>query len=241
MDITRKKVAAFDLDGTITQHRTPVSDEHYALLSEMAKKYKILMVGAGMCDRIFHQLREFPVDIIGCYGMQLCSYNTVAKSLDTVYSDVMPCDRESVYARARAICDRHGYTNQTGDLVCFHASGAVTIALLGNDAKIEDKLKFDPDRKKRRAFYDEVVAAFPDYNVFVGGSSSFDMAPKPYNKFFALDRYCREHGLSHDEVVFFGDDYGTGGNDECVYLSDFDFVCVDDYRKLCDALAPFLK
>ena len=48
MDISKKKIAAFDLDGTITQHRTPVSDEHYALLSEMAKKYKILMVGAGM-------------------------------------------------------------------------------------------------------------------------------------------------------------------------------------------------
>ena len=86
-----------------------------------------------------------------------------------------------------------------------------------------------------------MVEAFPDYNVFVGGSSSFDMAPKPYNKFFALDRYCRDNGISHDEVVFFGDDYGTGGNDECVYVSDFDFVCVDDYRKLCDALAPFIK
>lgn len=148
MDISKKKIAAFDLDGTITQHRTPVSDEHYALLSEMAKKYKILMVGAGMCDRIFHQLREFPVDIIGCYGMQFCTYNKETKSLDTVYSEAQPCDRESVKARAREICDRHGYTEQAGDLVCFHASGAVTIALLGNDAKIEDKLKFDPDRKK---------------------------------------------------------------------------------------------
>ena len=75
MDIKKKKIAAFDLDGTITQHRTPVSDEHIALLTKMAEKYKILMVGAGMCDRIFHQLREFPVDIIGCYGMQFCEYD----------------------------------------------------------------------------------------------------------------------------------------------------------------------
>ena len=173
--------------------------------------------------------------------MQFCEYDKTSGGLKTVYFEHKECDKESVCERARAICDRHGYTDQKGELVCFHASGAVTIALLGTDADIEDKLKFDPDRKKRRAFYNEVVEAFPDYNVFVGGSSSFDMAPKPYNKFFALDRYCRDNGISHDEVVFFGDDYGTGGNDECVYVSDFDFVCVDDYRKLCDALAPFIK
>ena len=33
-----------------------------------------------------------------------------------------------------------------------------------------------------------------------------------------------------------GDDYGIGGNDESVYRSDIRFVCVDDYRKLEDAL-----
>ena len=159
MDIKKKKIAAFDLDGTITQHRTPVSDEHIALLTKMAEKYKILMVGAGMCDRIFHQLREFPVDIIGCYGMQFCEYDKTSGGLKTVYFEHKECDKESVCERARAICDRHGYTDQKGELVCFHASGAVTIALLGTDADIEDKLKFDPDRKKRRAFYNEVVEA----------------------------------------------------------------------------------
>ena len=105
-----------------------------------------------------------------------------------------------------------------------------TDLVLGTKAKQEDKLAFDPDRKKRRAFYGEVVEAFEDYVVFVGGSSSFDMAPKPYNKYHALDLYCKEHGLSHENVVFVGDDYGLGGNDESVYQSDIPFICVDDYR-----------
>jgi hydroxymethylpyrimidine pyrophosphatase-like HAD family hydrolase len=65
--------------------------------------------------------------------------------------------------------------------------------------------------------------------VFVGGSSSFDMAPKPYNKYYALDLYCKEKGIAHDEAAFVGDDYGLGGNDESVYKSDFNFVCVDNY------------
>ena len=56
------------------------------------------------------------------------------------------------------------------------------------------------------------------------------MAPKPYNKYFALSKYCEENGIAHDEVIFFGDDYGEGGNDESVYKSDFGFIKVDDYR-----------
>ena len=99
---------------------------------------------------------------------------------------------------------------------------------------------FDPDRSKRRLFYGEVVELFGDYNVFVGGSSSFDMAPSPYNKYYALDLYCKERGLSHENVVFVGDDYGLGGNDESVYVSDFPFICVDDYRKFPEAVEGLL-
>ena len=72
--------------------------------------------------------------------------------------------------------------------------------------------------------------AFSDYNVFVGGSSSFDMAPKPYDKRHALDLFCEENGILHSQVVYIGDDYGMGGNDESVYKSDYNYLTIDDYR-----------
>ena len=136
--------------------------------------------------------------------------------------------------------DRDGFTEFAGDNVEFHPSGCITFPILGTKARIEDKLAFDPDRSKRRKIYREVVEAFDDYCVFVGGSSSFDMAPKPYNKFYALDLYCRENGLSHDQVLFVGDDYGIGGNDESVYLSDIPFLKVDDYRQFPDLIGKLL-
>jgi hydroxymethylpyrimidine pyrophosphatase-like HAD family hydrolase len=90
------------------------------------------------------------------------------------------------------------------------------------------------------AIYEEVCEAFPEYNVFVGGSSSFDMSPKPYNKYYALDLYCKENGLSHDEVAYVGDDYGTGGNDECVYKADFNYIKIDDYRDFPSVIKELL-
>ena len=49
-------------------------------------------------------------------------------------------------------------------------------------------------------------------------------------KYYALDIYCKENDLKHENIVYIGDDYGLGGNDESVYKSDFPYLTIDDYR-----------
>ena len=234
------KVFAFDLDGTLTQHKTKLDPANRAVLEKLSEKYKLIMVGAGGAMRIFNQLDGFPIDVIGNYGLQFGVYNPETKGLDIVRDIRLDCDRESVDARITELRQRFGFTEFAGENVEFHDSGIVTFPILGTKAKQEDKLSFDPDRAKRRKIYQQVIDAFPEYVVFVGGSSSFDMAPQPHDKYHALDRYCTENGYTHDEVVYVGDDYGLGGNDESVYVSDFGFVCVDDYTKLGEYLKEYL-
>lgn len=236
----KTRLIAFDLDGTLTQHKTPLAQPNLGVLDSLGEKYKLLMVGAGMCSRIFRQMNGYPIDIIGNYGMQFCTYNAETKALDKVFDMHAPCDRESVERRITALRERFGYTEYTGDNVEYHDSGCVTFPLLGTKADIAAKLAFDPDRSKRKPLYPAVRDAFPDYTVFIGGSSSFDFAPFPYNKYYALDKCCAEYGYSHDEVVYVGDDYGPGGNDEAVYLSDFTFVRVDDYTRFGEYMREYL-
>ena len=231
MDPSRIKLVAFDLDGTLTQHKSPLSDEARSALDALGRTRRLLMVGAGNCRRIFAQMGNYPIDILGNYGLQYAEYDPAARDIRFVFDKRLPCDRESVLRRASAFRAAHGFNDFAGDSVEFHDSGVVTIALLGTKAALADKLAFDPDRSRRRAVYDEVKALFPDYKVFVGGSSSFDMAPAPYDKAYALSALCAERGLAHDEVLYVGDDYGPGGNDESVYKSDFPFLPIDDYRE----------
>ena len=70
MDVKKIKVIAMDLDGTLTQHKSHMVPENKATLDALSKKYKLLMVGAGQVRRIFNQLEQYPIDIIGNYGLQ---------------------------------------------------------------------------------------------------------------------------------------------------------------------------
>ncbi len=230
MDKNKIKLVAMDLDGTLTQHKEHLTPKNKEALDELAKRYKLLMVGAGQARRIFNQMDKYPLDIIGNYGLQYAKYNSTTCDLDIIRDLTFPVNQEEIEKRVSYFREKYGFNEYRGDSVEYHPSGCITFPILGTKAIQEDKLAFDPTRKKRRAIYDEVCSAFNEYNVFVGGSSSFDMSPKPYNKYYALDLYCTENNISCDEVVYIGDDYGQGGNDECVYLSHFNYLTIDDYR-----------
>ncbi len=240
MDTNKIKLIAMDLDGTLSQHKQFLPQANKDALVALSKRYKLLMVGAGAAMRVFNQLEKFPIDVLGNYGLQYGEYNESTGELDILQDLSFPCVRESVEKRVTALREKYGFTKFAGENVEYHASGCVTFPILGTKAELADKLAFDPDRTKRRRIYQEVVDTFPEYKVFVGGSSSFDMAPFPYDKRYALEAYCKARGIAFDEVVYIGDDYGQGGNDESVYLSDFHYLTIDDYRDFPNVIKELL-
>ena len=119
----------------------------------------------------------------------------------------VPVDTAFFLEKCQYFRDKYGYTKYYGDPVEFHPSGMVTFGLLGTAAPKEEKLVFDVDKKKRQAMFPEVCEVFKDYAVFIGGSTSFDFAPKEYNKYDAVVRYAKEHGYALDEIIFFGEHF----------------------------------
>jgi len=232
------KLIAFDLDGTLTQHKSPLSNEHRDLLNQLAEKYRLLMLGAGNCDRIYRQMQEYPIEIIGNYGMQ---HSIIENgSFKLIKDHKSPVDREFFTSTIEALRRKFGFTDYFGESVEFHASGAVTFPILGTAAPLDKKLAYDPDRLKRRAIYREVCRAFDRYNVFIGGSSSFDITAGEFNKFHALKNFCLDNDIPLESAVYVGDDFGEGGNDSPVMLGGVRCISIDDYRNLKKALAHLL-
>ncbi|MCI5778765.1 MAG: phosphomannomutase [Lentisphaeria bacterium] len=239
MSLPVKKVLGFDLDGTLTQHKSPLGPENRRVLEQLAGRYRLLMIGAGGCRRIYDQLGGFPIEIIGNYGLQ---HSLIRNGAFTIVEDrVCPVDRDEVERRAAELRRKLRLEKFTGDTMEFHASGVLTFPILGTGAGLGDKLAYDPDRRKRRAMYAEVCAAFAGYHVFLGGSSSFDIAPAGYDKYRALLKFCGENGVSPAEILYTGDDFGPGGNDAPVRQGGIDCVEIDDYRTLPSKLAFLLR
>ena len=153
-----------------------------------------------------------------------------------VMEEKAPIDRKFFQKNCDYLRKKYGYTDYKGDPLEFHESGMVTFGLLGTKADKADKLSFDPDKIRRRAMFPEVKEIFKDYSVFIGGTTSFDITPKRYNKFDAVLRYAAEHGYSFDQILFVGDDFADGGNDSQIRLGGMDYIRIDDYTRLPEKL-----
>lgn len=234
----QKKLVCMDLDATLTQHKTPLDSANRAALDSLGKRYVLLMVGAGGCERIHRQLGCYPMGVIGNYGLE--EARIVDGEWKVVRRDTMPVDTADVVEKCRILREKYGYTKYWGKPVEFHKSGMVTFGLLGTAAPSEEKLAFDPDKSKRRAMYAEVCELFPDFSVFIGGSTSFDLAGKQFNKYDAIMRYAAENGYTRDEIIFIGDDFDDGGNDSHVRLGGMDYLRVYDYRDFPKVIEPLL-
>jgi hydroxymethylpyrimidine pyrophosphatase-like HAD family hydrolase len=244
----RKKLIAMDLDATLCQHRSAIPPENMAALRKLQERYRCIMVGAGNAPRIFRQMGNHPIEIVGNYGMQEAEgLNGELKIVRAVTNAV---DKAFFLEKTDYLRRKYGYTEYAGDPVEFHPSGMVTFALLGTKAISADKVKFDPDRAKRRAMYREVCDIFKDYSVYIGGSTSFDFAGKSYNKYDATLNWAKRHGYTLDDIVFIGDDFADGGGDSHVRTKDkpklggyprMDYIVINDYRKFAKAVEVLLK
>ena len=233
-----KKLLCFDLDGTLTQHRSPLEEKNRKLLDKLSKKYKIIMVGAGNAPRIYQQMGEYPIDIVANYGMQ--ESKMIDGKFTIIREEKSNPDKAYFIEKIAYLRQKYGYTDFKGETVEFHSTGMVTFPLLGTKAEIKDKIAFDPTREKRKVLYPEVLELFPDYTVYIGGSSSFDFTAKRYNKYDAVMTYAKANGYTKDEILYIGDDFGDGGGDSHIRLGGMDYIEITDYTKTAEALAHLL-
>lgn len=234
----KKKIICLDLDATLTQHRTNLEQFNREMLDNLGKRFDLVMVCAGNAPRVWKQMENYPIDILGNYGMQEARVEN--GELRIVRQITVPADTAFFMKKTDYLRKKYGYTEYSGDPVEFHPAGMVTFGLLGTEAVSEDKLKFDPDRKKRRAMYPEVLKIFKDYAVYIGGSTSFDFAPKQFNKYDATLKYAEERGYTLDEIIFVGDDFDDGGGDSHVRIKGMDYISIDDYHNFPVKVMPLL-
>ena len=114
-----KRLLCFDLDGTLSQHKSHMPAENKAVLRRLDEKYKIIMVGAGNATRIYNQMEQFPIDIIANYGMQESAI--VDGVFKLIREDTVQTDKEYFNTTCQYLREKYGYKEYAGGHLEFHS------------------------------------------------------------------------------------------------------------------------
>ena len=202
-------MVVFDLDGTLAESKQPMDSEMSELLCELLKQYRVAII-SGASYAQFE--RQFLVSL-DCAEDELSNLVLVPTNGATMYE----FDGEDWTCRyARVLMDEQKQEVRSAFERAFE------------DAPLDKKEVWDPDREKRRSMVAVMEPLLSDdFEVSIGGTTSIDVTQKGIDKAFGIRKLCEEFDVSEDEVLFVGDSLEDGGNDAAAKETDAETRSVD--------------
>lgn len=220
MENIQKKIIILDLDNTLTESRSPVSEETANILCRLMDVYKVAVISGASFDQ---------------FNKQLIDWLTCKEKFKNLY--IMPTTGAALYCfteggwkqeytisfperKKRAITKELAHildiTEEKLSNFIEDRGAQITYSGLGADAPIEQKKMYDPDRAVRSALIKKIKPKLPGISMAIGGRTSIDFTEAGINKAYGITKMLQKIGLKADDVMFIGDALMPGGNDEAV-------------------------
>jgi phosphomannomutase len=231
-----KQLIAFDLDGTLAESKQPLSDEVAALLARLLAVADAAIISGGDWPQFEKQIASrLPAGavrerlwLMPTTGTKL--YRFADGAWRRAYADLFDADERARILAAfdRALADA-GLADERiwGERIEDRGS-QITFSGLGQQAPLDAKEAWDPDRAKRTALQATLRAALPDLSIHLGGTTSIDVTRKGVDKAYGLRRLSEESGIALAQMLFLGDAIYLGGNDYPAFTLGLDTVKVRD-------------
>lgn len=212
----------FDMDQTIAPARQPILPEMHALLSDLSQD--IVIVSGQDVAKIKWQSNDLKAYVLGQNGNH-------AIDLDGNELWNVPLSQEhqaEILAHIDSLTPHLDVTLKPEWDPIENRGSQITFSPIGNTAPVDEKMKYDPDRKKRERLMAEVPFVSDELVVKIGGSTSLDYIHKDRHKGTNVQKLIDHMGWNKEECVYFGDGLFPGGNDEAV-IGVIDTVPVKDH------------
>ena len=215
-----KELFVFDLDGTLAASKAPIDAEMGSLLGSLIGLAKVAVISGGAWQQFEGQLLAHlaPGDslknlsLLPTCGAQFFQYQGGWRRLYSEdFTAVEKVKITDSLQRAPA-CGEGDDGKLWGDVVDDRGS-QITYSALGQQAPLEEKLKWDPDfakRKKIKAILDPLL---PQFSVRLGGATSIDVTKHGIDKGYGIRKLRDVLHVSIGQMVFVGDAVFPGGND----------------------------
>lgn len=222
--VDKKIICLFDVDGTLTEPQQTIKPSVDKFLQETVKKdFDIAVVGGSDLAKIKKQLGG--EEIFKKYNYifaenGLVSYKDNEKLRSETIQDMIGEEalQDFINFALRYISELQ-LPFKRGTFIEFR-TGMLNISPVGRNCSQEERLQFyEYDNKHliRQKFIQALKKEFPDLALTysIGGQISFDVFPNGWDK-----TYCLKYIEGYEEIHFFGDKTGEGGNDNEIYESD---------------------
>ncbi len=223
----------FDIDGTLATSKRPIDEEMRYLLSVVARHNNIVLLTGGNAEQVESQVLN-----LVCYkeayglptsGAQHIRYGQVGPKV--IWNDFLSEEQvDSIYeAFAHTFHDiKYEHPREVYGAILENRVSQVTFSACGQAAPVEVKKLWDPTQDKRKEIVAILSRYLPNFECRIGGTTSIDVTIKGQDKGTNLRRFMNYYGIRDNELLYFGDAFGSGGNDLPVLLHGIPCVMVAD-------------
>jgi phosphomannomutase len=235
------KIFLFDIDGTVTEARKPITKKMLKTLNKLSKRGLIGFVTGSNYDYIKEQILNYispkkhksllkNLILLPCNGTKKFVYDFEEKNWEQTYSNNLKniitqnqynCLLKILFNLQLSFVDLFENSLLTGNFVSYRES-MVNWCPIGRDSKdIERKWFMEKDKETgyRKTTIEVLKQNFKeiniDFDVKFGGDTSFDIFPTGWDKTYALKHFDK----SQNDIYFFGDRCFEGGNDYEIFLA----------------------
>lgn len=245
-----KKLAIFDLDGTLTKSKSPIDPQMAELMGKLLNVAKVAVISGGGYPQFLTQfVSKLPTSsenytnlfLLPTSGTRLYSWKGAWH--EEYAEDLNQKEKEKIMEALKSVMASPLYHKPEivyGDIVEDRGS-QITFSALGQKAPVDVKYAWDPDRKKRHDIADLLKKKIPEFDVRVGGATSIDITRKGVNKAYGIMKLGQYLKLPVSDMVFVGDALFYGGNDYPAKTTGADCISVKGPDETAEVIRSWLS
>ena len=227
------RIFIFDVDGTLTPSRQPMTQEFQEFFKKWIKKNKFYLVTGSDLPKLQEQMCYFDIEAEGiftCCGNQFWKPDPSIpiQSADLIYDNKFKVPRK-LNKLLGTIMSNSIYPHRYGNHIEDRGS-MVNFSIVGRDCNQEQREKYykwDTEKGERKIIANAIKEKFPDLDAVIGGQISIDIYPKGNDKSQVLNVIEQERLVPPNEYIFIGDGIENGGN-------DYPLAELMDNTEICD-------
>jgi len=202
----------FDLDNTLTESRSKITENHRVVLEKIARESDIVVVSGARHEQILDQVGVLSA---GYFVLAQNGNRATGKAGELLWKhELSPKEKREILEWVEPIKNKQTVPDQN-DLVEDRGC-QISFSFIGHNAPAALKVAYDPGGLKRTALLAEFPFQSEDVEVKVGGTTCLDFFKVGMHKGRNVDELLRRNGWTREESVYFGDALFPGGNDESV-------------------------